>query len=538
MKKAFLLILAGFPLLLLGAETAAAQSVVQAQTKIENVKIYQRGAFMQLKATAQLKGGSETIVIPDLWYVSSGTLQVKLSEATQESGIKFVMESKPTPEVAALSLYRTNQRILDSLQSKGRVLIVDSLVLNRRMEFLQANMEQKTASASQLQATGDYLNQQYKEVYVQQLKLFEAMAEYRRQIRRYVNYQKELEKTYSQSTQVQLQVNSPKPRKIEFDISYYTHAAEWEPVYSFRFDLDKPTAEMDFDASIHQWTTFHWTNVPVQLSYNRPGAAIPTKIYIPSRTIHYYPPVSPIQQPKLGYTKSDEGVKVTALGIKKQDRSLGYVQASQVDISYDLKTAVTLRYSTSDGQIYQTLPVKQFTDMPVYYTFDAVPATGNGVVLQANIPNWREYYLTNGEMNVYYDGQILSKTKLFTSSEVSDTLSIPLWVDPNVVVTRNRINDYTEKISGSKKERTESYEIVIKNNREYSLELYVKDSYPISANSEIDVKLLESSGAEINPSTGLLNWKVNLPPGGQQRLTFSYSLKYPKEGEIDETTSY
>ena len=50
---------------------------------------------------------------------------------------------------------------------------------------------------------------------------------------------------------------------------------------------------------------------------------------------------------------------------------------------------------------------------------------------------------------------------------------------------------------------------------------------------EIEVELLESSGAAINEETGVLNWKLHLASGEVKKLRVSYSVKYPKDKTLN-----
>ena len=50
---------------------------------------------------------------------------------------------------------------------------------------------------------------------------------------------------------------------------------------------------------------------------------------------------------------------------------------------------------------------------------------------------------------------------------------------------------------------------------------------------EIEVELLESSGAAINEETGILNWKLHFASDEVKKLRISYSVKYPKDKTLN-----
>ncbi|HSC39993.1 MAG TPA: DUF4139 domain-containing protein, partial [Chitinophagaceae bacterium] len=66
-------------------------------------------------------------------------------------------------------------------------------------------------------------------------------------------------------------------------------------------------------------------------------------------------------------------------------------------------------------------------------------------------------------------------------------------------------------------------------NKKEPIQMLLKDQYPLSTNKEIEVELLESTGAANNTELGVLTWKLQLAPGEQQKFRVSYSVKYPKD---------
>ncbi len=56
----------------------------------------------------------------------------------------------------------------------------------------------------------------------------------------------------------------------------------------------------------------------------------------------------------------------------------------------------------------------------------------------------------------------------------------------------------------------------------------LKDQYPISTNKDIEVELIDISGANNNTELGLLNWLTELAPGESKKYRVSYSVKIPQ----------
>jgi hypothetical protein len=63
--------------------------------------------------------------------------------------------------------------------------------------------------------------------------------------------------------------------------------------------------------------------------------------------------------------------------------------------------------------------------------------------------------------------------------------------------------------------------------------MLLKDQYPLSTNKDIEVELLETSGADVNKDLGILNWNIELAPGESKKYKLSYSVKYPKDKMVN-----
>jgi len=89
------------------------------------------------------------------------------------------------------------------------------------------------------------------------------------------------------------------------------------------------------------------------------------------------------------------------------------------------------------------------------------------------------------------------------------------------------------KFLGSNKKQVFTYEITVKNNKKEKVQMMLKDQYPLSTNKDIEVELIEISGADNNAELGLLNWLTELAPGESKKFRVSYSVKYPKDKVVN-----
>ena len=66
--------------------------------------------------------------------------------------------------------------------------------------------------------------------------------------------------------------------------------------------------------------------------------------------------------------------------------------------------------------------------------------------------------------------------------------------------------------------------IIVKNNKDFTVDVTVEDQIPVSTNSDIKVNLIESSQAKVNEKTGRLTWVVKLAPGEKKIINLQYEV--------------
>jgi hypothetical protein len=72
----------------------------------------------------------------------------------------------------------------------------------------------------------------------------------------------------------------------------------------------------------------------------------------------------------------------------------------------------------------------------------------------------------------------------------------------------------------------------VRNAKKETVNMVLKDQYPISTDKSMEVELLESSDAAVNTETGVVTWKLSIAPGETKKVRLSYAVKYPKDRVI------
>lgn len=194
----------------------------------------------------------------------------------------------------------------------------------------------------------------------------------------------------------------------------------------------------------------------------------------------------------------------------------------EIDLPYDVPT---------NGK-EQQVALKDFT-VPAQFKYYTAPRVDKDAYLLADIADWESLNLLPGEANIIFEGTYIGKTWIDPNATL-DTLNFTLGKDKRVVVTREKLKDFSSvKFLGANKKQVFTYEITVKNNKKEKVNMMLKDQYPLSTNKDIEVELLETSGAGNNTELGILTWPVELAPGESKKFRVSYSVKYPKDKVVN-----
>ena len=195
----------------------------------------------------------------------------------------------------------------------------------------------------------------------------------------------------------------------------------------------------------------------------------------------------------------------------------------QTTVNFEIKTPYTIK---SDNKNY-TVDI-EFYDLPAIYQYYCVPKIDKDAFLIAKIVDWEKYSLLEGEANVFFEDTYVGKT-LLDVRFASDTLEISLGRDKKVSVNREKIKDFsTKQFIGNKKEETRTWKTTVKNNKNQAINMIVLDQVPVSTAEDIEVNVLNISGAKHDLETGEIKWEFTLNPVDKKELDLKYSVKYPK----------
>jgi len=519
----------------------AGNEPINSNARLQSVTVYTAGAEMNHLATANLKQGTNTLVIEQLSSaIDLNSVQVKVNGAVTILGTEFsnnylVGEGK-NPKV---------KHIEDSIATLEKLVSKYTLTINNDsglLEVLKANREikgtQTGLSVAELIKMMDYYKAKSLELQSEIAQLIEKRGLLKDRVDTLDNQlEDEKQKNTTTTGRLVLQLLVADAGKYDFEMSYIATNAKWYPFYDIRVDDIKNPINLIYKANISQETGLDWKQVKLTLSTATPGQSKKAPELSPwflSYKYQAYAKGMMSAMPNADNKNLQEVVVVGYGALKRTSRKVNkledHVKVSDnilsltfdVDIPYDIPT---------NGK-EQMVVLKTYT-IPANYKHFAIPKLDKDVYIMAQITNWEQFNLLPGDANVIFENTYTGKTFLDPNG-IQDTLNLTLGRDKRIAVKRDKLVDFSSvKFLGSNKLQRFTYETTIKNNKKQAINLDLKDQFPLSTNKEIEVELIDANDATINNDTGLLNWQLNIPAGESKKVKFTYTIKYPKDKAIN-----
>ena len=330
---------------------------------------------------------------------------------------------------------------------------------------------------------------------------------------------------------------------IPLDITYLSNNASWTPFYDLRTESVTAPINMMYKAQVIQNTGIDWKKVKLTLSSGVPNqnnqAPLLSSWFLNYRTNNQLQEVV-----VAGYGSKRKGIQNQLQGrvagvqtaneaqpIMMAESSVSNyttVSENQLNISFDIDIPYDI---LSNGKVH-SVSLKEIK-LPASYKYYSVPKAEKDAFLLAQIADYSKYNLLRGEANIIFEGMYVGKT-FIEPSQTSDTLSLSMGRDKKVTIKREKVVDQSgTKFLSSKKEQTFTFDITVRNNKKEAIEMLLKDQYPLSSDKDIEIELLQSDHAKINPDSGILTWQLQMKPNETKKIRISYKVRYPKDQIID-----
>jgi uncharacterized protein (TIGR02231 family) len=404
-------------------------------------------------------------------------------------------------------------------------------------------------SAAELKATSDFYVTRMMEINAEIVKLNRKATNQQEILDRLTLQYDELnQRDNPPMAEITILVNNATTASLvsQVELRYVVSDCGWAPAYDLiAEDVGKPI-DLKYRAKVFNSTEVDWKNVKMKLSTADPmqSAIAPvmekwTLNFENNNNRNYYD-YNQQQQSYNNYEVNAPGAlssqnvwNTSGKGNDGKDGPVEPVQYENIQVSelaaeFDIKQTYDI---PANGQPY-IVDVTTHT-LNATYRYSCIPKMEREAFLLARITGWEDLDLVEGPANVYFGGTYVGQSYIYTRS-VDDTLDLSLGRDKKLVVTRTKLKEFNnEKTAGASKKETFSYEIVVKNTRKTPVEVEVMDQIPVSQDAEIVVEAIELTKGVLDPATGFVTWRMNIPPGEQQRVVLTYSIKYPKSKQVN-----
>ncbi len=510
---------------------------IEVKSKIKSANIYLNGAQVTRKATISIKKGSNVYVVKGITpFLVANTLQVsgtgKFTIIGVDSRNNYIDKIPDSPKIKmmrdSIKIYtRQNE---DNYQTKDVFVQEKDMILQNKI----IKGQNTSLNPDDLLKLANFYRTRIKELNFKILKLDRANKKNQNRINILNQQISEITKNYKRnSSEILVTVSSKETTQGNLTISYQVNNAGWVPSYDIRSQNKDEGIEITYKGSIFQNTGNDWKNVKITLSTGNLNLTN-QKPQLSTWYIQYYNEYKKKRSYSRGAKPMMKEQSAVAEDYVTADESpaptlSSFTETIQNMVNTEFKISIPMTInSNSKGKLIEITKNK----LPAQYRYYAVPKLDKSAFLIARITGWEKLYLLPGEISLYNNGSFVGKSYL-DPEETLDTMEVSLGRDQFISFERKMVKDYNKNVLvGSQRKVQRGYEIKIRNNKNTGIELIVMDQIPISTISEIEVKLLESTDAKFEESTGFLTWKMNLKPQEKRKIEFKFSVKYPKDKTI------
>jgi Domain of unknown function (DUF4139)/N-terminal domain of unknown function (DUF4140) len=539
---------------------------------ITEVKLHLAGAEIISKTSLVLQPGRNHFLLPDLSSkIYPQTIQVACAD-------EFVKIISVTCKTNFLRKSKEDQRIsslrdsVDLVKGKIASLNDEKGAYEEERELLRQNRsfkgDDKTLTVAELKSTADFYRSRAEDINKNISRISAGLEGHHRKLFDLKLMLDELNAGLQPTSEIHLVLEAPRATRTEIEVHYVVSDAGWAAIYDLESgNLSDPSIGLTYRALAFNNTGIDWNNVKLTLSTADPlQTATQPAMAVWNLSDYSSDQITAISNLTVSNTNAySNGLNAASIQTWNQitndinykqletQRILGAdwnakvdyetelyrrFQAARVnepvanvavfdvpDINVDFPIAAP--YSIPSDKKPYSIDIDTFS-LPVTYKYFAAPKLDKDAFLLAQILGWEDLNLVSGPVNIYQGRKYIGQSNLDIRN-LSDTLSVSLGRDKDVVVTRLKVKGKTSnQLLGGTKKATVAYNISVRNNHAQPIAIQIQDQVPISTDKEVIVTVDEMAGAVFEDKIGGLTWDMVLQPAETKTVEFGFSIKYPK----------
>lgn len=525
------------------------QNVVPSQ--LLSATVFFNGAELNYSVSANLKKGENTLSIEGLSpTIDLNSLRIKVTDQVVVSSYEFSVDYL-TETKSANAVVKQIEAAIETKTAELEKLAIDIKIYTEMRQLLSSGVTKNVSGSEnglgveELKKAMDFYKQKSAELEAQLGALQKSQTTASEEL---VALQKQLAqetvKGKRTSGVLRLNLSSPKEGAVKFEVIYNTPSAGWSPYYDINIASTEKPFMLTTKSKVTQTTGIDWTNIRLTLSTATPsnGKTAPLFTAWTLRPIvHSIGELYGFRAPQLlqnsvSYEKMDESVALEEVVTDAEPAAPimnDYVDVAgnALNVTYD----IDLPYDIPGNGKVQNIDL-QTKEVTAEYKYYCAPKLDNEVFVVAEVADWQKLGLMNAPANVTYDETNIGETYIDASS-THEKLSLTLGTDKRISVKRESLKDYSTKSTfGGNVTQEFTYRVTVKNNQNVPIKMVTKEQYPISSQKNIDVTLNEKKTTPWTANIkelGVITWEETIAPGQTKVYEISYSVKYPKDMDLN-----
>ncbi|MFA6200010.1 MAG: DUF4139 domain-containing protein [Bacteroidales bacterium] len=327
--------------------------------------------------------------------------------------------------------------------------------------------------------------------------------------------------------------------QCKLSYSYNVTGVSWQPYYDIKFTKPSEPVAFVLKAQLTQQTGEDWNDVTLIFSTEQPNNLRTLGELYPYYLRDNQPIAYKANRGKVSL--SDESVDAmsvpedfaTMATSAKMANGSGYSQMTVSQLTmlgkeYEVGMKHTI---LSDGK-EKTIALETKTTKSDYKHY-SIPKLDKSVYISALLPSWESLELMDATGKIYLEDSYINDTYI-NSNSTSDTLSMSIGADKRVAIDRKVTKSKPEKVGllSSLSETMVTVTISIKNNNQTKIDLNLVDQIPLSNSENITITAGDIAKAEYDSKTGKLMWNLNFNPLEAKTVTFTYTVRHPKNANL------
>jgi len=522
------------------ATSLFAQSPKVIKADLRDVTLYTNAAELNHHASVNLPLGTSEIVFTHVANgIDENSIQIGSSPNVTVMSVRSMLnyidtDVKSEAFVKVENLFNKESYLLKSLQNQKSTEESVLKLLESNQKIAGAN---GTTTVMELSKMADYYKTKYLEV-KNNISILEDKISAQEDV---VNKAKvQLDEVRGQTTgsggQLVVQVINNQAGNQPFDIAYTSPQASWYASYDLRATNTNSPLEILYKANVSQATGVDWKQVHLTLATGNPSqygiapVLQPWQLYYQEDQMMAYGNSMVMDKVAAAPRAELSVVKQKNIRIRGTSSIDAYTQQSenQLNTTFD----ISIPYDVASNGKPHSVSLKEYKH-PASYTYLAVPRVDPNIYLLAELTDYEKLNLMPGTANVMFENMLVGKTAI-NPNNTTDTLKLSMGRDKMISIKRDKVNDLSQtKVLGGSKKQSLVYEITIKNNKKSNVSISLQDQIPVSTDKSMEITLDDNGGANFDKESGLLKWNVDIPAGATKKIRFGYTVKYPKDKQVN-----